>query len=70
MRYNNYIFFSVNKEKFTPNNLNVQQKKDKKSYSNVKRSLFTDDENNINFEKNSSKILGNYYGYTFCIVFK
>jgi len=29
--------------------------------SNVKRSLFTDDDNNINFENKSSKNLGNYY---------
>ena len=39
-----------------------------KSGSNVNRSLFTDDDNNINFEKKSSKNLGNYYNkYTFVL---
>jgi len=41
-----------------------------KSSSNVNRSLFPDDDNNINFEKKSSKNLGNYYnGYTFVLFF-
>ena len=41
-----------------------------KNGSNVKRSLFPDDDNNINFDKKSSKNLGNYYnGYTFLYCF-